>query len=148
MRHGKSVLLAAMATIVLMAAGLAAQPGPQGCIHRMSYDAAAEIVVEGTVEKVKAVDCCPNGPGVHLVVANEASRYEVRLGPASFVAEKEPFKVVPGDEVKITGSPLAEEGETEGLIAREVEYGDKVLMLRDEAGKPLWAGRGQHRRGR
>jgi hypothetical protein len=148
MRHGRIVGLVAIATFALLATGLVAQPGSGGCIHRMSYDASAEMVVEGTVEKVKAVDCCPNGPGVHLLIASGASRYEVRLGPASFVAEDEPFKVAPGDEVKITASPLPQEGEIEGLIARQVEYGDRVLKLRDEAGIPLWAGRGGRYRSR
>ncbi len=71
----------------------------------------------------------------------DAGTEDVRLGPAAFVQSKG-FAFAAGDAVTVTGSKISVAGKAV-VVAREVRKGGKVLTLRDENGRPLWAGRGR-----
>ena len=81
--------------------------------------------------------------GTHLLVKTNTETIEVNLGPANFIS-REGFTFAKGDSVEILGSK-APMGDAEVLIAREVTKDGKKLTLRDETGRPLWAGRGMSR---
>jgi hypothetical protein len=48
-------------------------------------------------------------------------------------------KIMPGDEVEVTGSEITFQNKP-AIIAAEVKKGDEVLRLRDSDGVPAWAG--------
>lgn len=76
--------------------------------------------------------------GVHLVLKTDKETISVHLGPGWFI-ENQDVKIAPGDRVSVTGSRITFDGKP-AIIAREVARGDEVLVLRSEAGFPLWAG--------
>jgi hypothetical protein len=62
----------------------------------------------------------------------------VHLGPAWYL-ERQDIAIEAGDQLVILGSLVDLDGERV-LIAREVTRGEDVLVLRDELGRPYWAG--------
>ena len=125
--------------LALGLAGLAAFAPAQRRANAPNYDAAKEITIQGTVEDVITAQ---RGAmmGVHLTVKAETETFDVRLGPAWFLDQKQ-FKFAKGDRISVTGATLPT-GHV--LIAREVKKGDAVLVLRDAKGFPQWS-RGRHR---
>lgn len=103
------------------------------------YNTATEAKLQGAVEKVLQ-EPHHRMTGLHLTVRTSQGVKEVWLGPSQFVSGKG-FSFAPGDQIEITGSPLAVDG-TEVIIAREIIKGGKTLTLRDAQGRPVWAGRG------
>lgn len=79
--------------------------------------------------------------GVHLTVKTDKETIPVHLGP-SWYLDKQDIKIVPKDQVQVTGSRVTFE-EKPAIIAAEVKKGDKVLKLWDRAGVPVWAGQGR-----
>jgi hypothetical protein len=110
-----------------------------------NYDPSKEITIQGTVEDVLTAQT-GNMPGVHLTVKAENKNYDVRLGPAWYVQEKQ-FTFAKGDKISVIGSPLAAQpgSAAEVMIARQVKKGDSVLELRNASGFPNWS-RGPRRR--
>ncbi len=149
MRFSRSTTFIAVLTMLLFAGSrpILAQPGQGRCQMMQPYDAATEIVLEGTIEEVDKVDCPQQGQGVHLKVTSDGKLYEVRLGPDWFVTERESFAVTAGDSVTVTGS-VGDDAEVTILVAREIVSAEKTLVLRDESGVPAWAGEGRGRRSR
>jgi len=78
--------------------------------------------------------------GIALVVKTEKETVSVHLGP-SWYLERLDTKVVKGDKVEIKGVRTTFWGKPV-IIAAEVKKGDNVLVLRDAAGVPVWAGWG------
>ena len=76
--------------------------------------------------------------GVHLVLKTEKETVNVHLGPEWFIENQE-MQIEKGDAVEVTGSRVTYE-EKPVIIARQVEKGDELLVLRDENGYPRWAG--------
>ncbi|MDD5642389.1 MAG: DNA-binding protein [Syntrophales bacterium] len=79
--------------------------------------------------------------GVHFTLKTDKETIPVHLGP-SWYLDKQDIKIVPKDQVQVTGSRVTFEGKP-AIIAAEVKKGDKVLKLRDQAGVPVWAGQGR-----
>jgi hypothetical protein len=76
-------------------------------------------------------------PGMAIIVdSKEKGRVRVHLGPVWYL-ERQEFDPEPGQEVQVKGICLEEKGETR-LVAAQVTVGDFVLLLRDQAGRPLW----------
>jgi hypothetical protein len=76
---------------------------------------------------------------VHLVLKTHRETIPVHLGPASYVEQQTP-RIEAKDSVEVTGSRVTLEGKP-AIIAARVKKGDQVLKLRDEDGRPAWAGR-------
>jgi hypothetical protein len=99
------------------------------------YDGTA-MALDGIVEKVVQSKNM-HMTGVHLLIKSQNETFEVHLGPAAFLAEKNAtFK--DGDTVAVVGWGLPR-SERFFVIAREVKKGDQVLTLRNEQGVPLWS---------
>jgi hypothetical protein len=76
-------------------------------------------------------------PGMAINVASKShGQVRVHLGPVWYM-ERQAFDPLPGQEVRIQGSCMEEQGQTR-LIATQVTVGDHVLVLRDAAGQPMW----------
>ena len=78
--------------------------------------------------------------GIALVVKTEKETVTVHLGP-SWYMERLDTKVVKGDRVEIKGVRTTYWGKPV-IIAAEVKKGDKVLVLRNASGVPVWSGWG------
>ena len=102
------------------------------------YDKSTETTISGTVQEVQQHQSRMM-QGTHLIVKIDSGTLEVHLGPSAFIA-KEGFTFAKGDSVEVLGSKV-KFGDTDALIAREVTKEGKKLTLRDETGRPLWAGR-------
>jgi len=81
--------------------------------------------------------------GLALVVKTEKETVTVHLGPTWYL-ERLDTKIAVGDQVEIKGVRTVLAGKPI-VLAAEVKKGDKVLVLRDAAGIPVWAGWGMRR---
>jgi DNA/RNA endonuclease YhcR with UshA esterase domain len=109
------------------------------------YDLSTEATFQGTVEEVREVEHAGfQGKGLHVTLKTAAETFDVHVGPASFVKEKN-LTLAKGDQVTITGSKVKEDGGS-AVIARSVQKGATTVTLRDDRGRPLWSG--GRRRGR
>jgi hypothetical protein len=104
------------------------------------YDPDAEITIAATIEEVNEEGGDRGMIGTHLVVKADEETLDVHLGPSTYLADQG-FVFDKGDHIELTGSKVKEDDAT-FLIAREVKKGDKLLTLRDEQGRPAWAGMG------
>lgn len=136
--------IAVLAAASLLVPALAGQGGPGPGRGIPNYDPETEIRVTGTVQEVSYPDSPMGWQGVHLTLQAGEDLYDVHLGPRSFVEEKG-FSFAAGDELEVLGSQVQCQGE-DALLAREIRTGERLLKLRDEDGRPLWA-RGPGRRG-
>ena len=75
--------------------------------------------------------------GNHLTLYSNNGQILVQLGPAWFV-ENQDIQIIAGDYVTVTGSRVTYNG-SQLIVAKEVMKEDKVLLLRDDNGYPLWA---------
>jgi len=111
------------------------------------YNVDTEIRLEGSVLDV-ILETRYVGNAPFLVVVLEESRtklrYKVEMGPSWFFAKD----VHKGEKIEIVGSLSEKEGETKGVIARQVRYGGETFMLRDTMGFPNWRGGAMKQRGR
>lgn len=89
------------------------------------------ITLEGTVNSVDETSMS--------VRTTEGNIVTVENRPWSF-AQEEGFSVEPGDQVRLTG--FYEDGELEVGAIDNLTSGTQVQM-REESGRPLWAGRGR-----
>ena len=95
--------------------------------------------VSGEVMKVeKIMPMRGMSYGIHLTVKTDRGDISVHLGPAWYIDKQEPAIQV-GDKVEVKGSRVTFQGNP-AIIAQEVRMGDRVLMLRDDNGYPMWAG--------
>jgi hypothetical protein len=82
-------------------------------------------------------------PGLALVVKAGKETIPVHLGPTWYL-ERLDAKIAVGDQVEIKGVRTTLTGKPI-VLAAEVKKGDKILVLRDGAGVPVWAGWGMRR---
>jgi hypothetical protein len=136
--------------LVLVLAAMAwAQPGMGQGRGWGAGDPSGRMYNPQTVEtlsgEVVRVDQVPSGKrmasGVHFTLKTEKEMLPVHLGP-SWYMEKQGLTVAAGDKVEVTGSRIMYQGQP-AVIAQEVKKGGQVLKLRNAAGVPAWAGRGQ-----
>lgn len=110
-----------------------------GIDYNSIYDLKTIEVTGGTVTSVDKVYSDKNNTnyGVHITLYSESSPIPVHLGPAWYL-ENQDFQISSGDYLTITGSRVTlTSGQV--IIAKEVMKEDKILMLRDSNGYPLWA---------
>jgi hypothetical protein len=76
--------------------------------------------------------------GVSLLLTMKAVSIPVHLGPAWYIEHLDaPIEV--GDHVDVLGAKAVAEG-LPAVLAAEVRKGERVLVLRDAAGIPVWSG--------
>lgn len=133
MLAAKSVAVVCLAAMFLLAPLVMAQ---NAAAQAPKYDVAKEVTVKGTVDEVKEVPNPKGQIGIYLMVKSGADTLEVRLCPNSFLKEFEvAFKK--GDQLTITGSKVKVD-EKDVILAREIEFGNNKITLRDKEGVPVW----------
>lgn len=103
-----------------------------------NYNKATEAKISGMIEDVQQM---PHGRmmGIHIIVKTGSETVDAHLGPSDFIAGKG-FTFAKGDSVEIVGSKV-KMNRADAVIAREITKGGNTLTLRDQTGRPLWAGR-------
>jgi hypothetical protein len=130
----KSLALRVVIALMLLAPlGLAQKSTDEG----PKYDVKSEVTIKGTVEEIKEVPNPKGQIGIYLMVKSGGDILEVRLCPNSFLKE---FEVVfnKGDQLTITGSKVKVEEEKQVILARQIEFGNNKITLRDPQGVPVW----------
>ena len=122
----------------LVAAGVTAADAQMRGRMAVGYDKSKEVTVTGTVEAVTPQQGMRGMGGTHLTLAVGAEKLDVHVGPTPWLADKK-YEFAAGDQLTIVGSRQTIAG-VDSLIAREIDKGGTTMSLRDENGRPLWAG--------
>ncbi len=110
-----------------------------GTQYQRIYNTATVETISGIVESVdRIIPMKGMSYGVHIMVKTEKETISVHLGPGWYI-ERLDTKIEKGDEIEIKGSRVTIMDKP-AIIAAEVKKGDSVLILRDGAGIPVWAG--------
>lgn len=112
--------------------------GPAGAYGRLYDPAKVEKITGDVIEIRKITPMRGMSHGVAIVVQKDGGNEVVHLGPAWYV-ENQDTRIAKGDKVEVEGSRVTIDGKPVILAAR-VHKGDQVLLLRDDAGIPVWAG--------
>lgn len=132
----RMVFLPLFVLVVLLGVAFAQGPGQGRGMGFGPYDPSAETTVVGTVELVQQHPGRGAGMGTHLLLKTKDSKLDVHVGPSWYI-DKNGFSFAEGDTVEVTGSLLKTK---DGILARVIKKGDKTLTLRNNSGRPLWAG--------
>jgi len=110
-----------------------------GIDYKSIYDLKTVEVTGGIVTSVDKIYSDKNNTnyGVHIMLYSENSRIPVHLGPAWYM-ENQDVQITSGDYLTVIGSRVTLNC-NQVIIAKEVMKEDKILMLRDSNGYPLWA---------
>ncbi len=112
--------------------------------YQKMYNATDVIIVSGDVLSVeKQAPIKGMCFGIFLIVKTGSETLSVHLGPLWYI-ERLDYKISPGDKVEIKGARLSFNNKP-AIIAAEVRHGNKVLVLRDNVGIPVWVGWGWKR---
>jgi len=110
-----------------------------GSQYNRMYNPATVETVSGTVESVDKVTPMKGMMyGIHLLLKTDKETISIHLGPGWYI-ERLDTKIEKGDKIEVKGSRITFAGKP-AIIAAEVKKGDNVLILRDSAGIPAWAG--------
>ncbi len=110
-----------------------------GSQYNRMYNPATVETISGTVESVeKFIPMKGMYSGIHLILKTDKEIIDVHLGPEWYI-EKLDTPIEKGDKIEVKGSRVTILGKP-AIIAAEVKKGDNVLILRDSAGIPVWAG--------
>ena len=75
--------------------------------------------------------------------ATDSEVVEVHLGPDSYLQEQG-FTPAEGDLLEVRGAKVqCRKQDREVVMARVVQKGEQTLRLRDDQGRPAWAGQGE-----
>jgi hypothetical protein len=131
-----SLLFGTLGAVVVIA-GLLLVFGVRFTSDVMSYDAAKETVVKGTVTGF-AEFACPASDGElgrHLTLKTADQEYEVHLAPAR-VMRSIGWEFKQGETIEVRGAPVRFRGK-DGLLARQITVGDSIYTFRDPTGQML-----------
>jgi DNA helicase TIP49 (TBP-interacting protein) len=110
-----------------------------GSQYQRMYNPATVETLSGMVEAVDKVTPMKGmQSGIHVMLKTDKETISVHLGPEWYV-ERLDTKIAKGDTIEVKGSRVTFGGKP-AVIAAEVKKGDSVLVLRDSAGVPAWAG--------
>lgn len=110
-----------------------------GTAYQRMYNPATVETVSGTVESVDKITPMKGMMyGIHLLLKTDKETISVHLGPGWYI-ERLDTKIEKGDKIEVKGSRVTFDGKP-AIIAAEVKKGDNILILRDSAGIPAWAG--------
>ena len=110
-----------------------------GSQYNRMYNASTVENISGVVESVNKITPMKGMySGIHLMVKTDKETISVQLGPEWYI-ERLDTKIVKGDTIEVKGSRVTF-ADKPAIIAAEVKKGDSVLLLRDSAGVPAWAG--------
>jgi hypothetical protein len=110
-----------------------------GSPYQRMYDPATVETVSGVVESVDKITPRKGMySGIHLVLKTDKETLAVHLGPEWYI-ERQDVKLEKGDKIEVKGSRVTFDGKP-AIIAAECKKSEGVLILRDSAGVPAWAG--------
>jgi len=118
------------AVLVVAASAVAGAQTPT-----IRYDRSAERTVAGTIRSVAAFPADDGTIGVHLDLRTSEGMIAIHVAPAMFVGQ-ENFWFFADEEVIVVGAPVAGGG---AILARTVQKGSTVLVVRNEDGTPRWS---------
>ncbi len=98
------------------------------------YDLQTEVKIKGTVLEIKAPE--KEKDLLHMTLKSGEETIDVSLCPKSYLTEMG-TTLAKGDEIALTGSKVKVD-DANLILAREVNKGDEMLMLRDGKGVPVW----------
>ena len=73
------------------------------------------------------------------MINTDKETIEVHVAPSWYLADQD-FEITTKDNIVIKGSRINVDGKP-AIIAREIKKGDRILVLRDKNGVPLWSGK-------
>jgi hypothetical protein len=115
-----------------------------GTPYQGTYNPATLETIAGEVIGIEqTVPMRRMNKGIALVVKTEKETVTVHLGPTWYL-ERLDTKIIKGDHIEIKGVRTTIAGKPI-MLAAEVKKGDNILVLRDSAGVPVWAGWGMRR---
>jgi len=148
MRTAKDISVAVVLSVLLVSSVALAGPWKgwrgsggwgMGSSYQRMYNPATVETVSGVVESVEKITPMKGvHSGIHIVLKTDKETIAVHLGPEWYI-ERQDVKLEKGDKVVVKGSRITFEGKPV-IIAAECKKGDNVLLLRDSAGLPAWAG--------
>lgn len=152
MKAKRMVGLMIVTVFILTAALAIAEPGKwggrgsggwgMGTPYQSMYNQATLETISGEVIGIEqTVPIKRMNQGIALIVKTGKETLTVHLGP-SWYLERLDTKIVKGDKVEIKGARTTLAGKPI-ILAAEVKKGDNILVLRDAAGVPVWAGWGR-----
>jgi len=116
-----------------------------GTQYQRMYNPATVETVAGEILTIeKGIPGQGMSDGIHLQLKTAQETIAVHLGPEWFI-ERLDMKFAIGETIEVKGSRVTYEGKP-AIIAAEIKKGDDSLELRNDAGVPVWAGRGARRR--
>jgi len=146
-------MLVVLAVISIVTLGLAAESfaqkgafkwrgsggwGPGTPYNRM-YEPTKTETLSGIVEAVtQAVPMKGMNYAIVLTLKTEKETIPVHLGPDWYIGRLD-IKIEKGDTIEVKGVRAVFAGKP-AIMAAEVKKGESVLVLRDSAGVPVWAG--------
>lgn len=128
-------LLVGILGAVVVIAGLLLVFGVRSTSDVMTYDAAKEFVVTGSIVALDEF-ACPASQGElgrHLLLKTDNKEYEVHLAP-SRVMRSVGWKFNVGDKIDVRGAPVRFRGK-DGILARQLTIGDNIYTLRNQSGQ-------------
>ena len=109
-----------------------------GLPYSRLYEPSSVQTLKGEVVWVKKlVPAEGMADGLHLLLKTRDESIPVHLGPLWYL-ERQDLSVGQGDFIEVTGSRVTLEG-MPALLAAEIRKPDKVLLLREANGLPLWS---------
>lgn|GEM_PF-1932012 len=96
-----------------------------------AYDAAHEISIDGTIQKVITQHVTGGPAGVHLLLVCAQGITDAHLGP--FLSNQTKAALIPGAQVHIVGAILSLHGK-DYLLARLLTVSGRTITLRSEHG--------------
>lgn len=115
-----------------------------GTPYQGMYNPAKQETIAGEVVGIeKTVPMRRMNEGLAAVVKTVKETVTVHLGPTWYL-ERLDERITKGDQVEVKGVRTTLAGKPV-ILAAEIKKGDKVLVLRDAAGVPVWAGWGMRR---
>jgi len=137
------VCTTAVLAMAFMSMPASAQPtqgrdgwGASGAYQRKYNQATVETISGEVLSVDKTMPTRGMRAGIHLTLKTDKEVIPVHLGPAWFI-ERFDSKIQKGDKIEVKGSRV-NINEKPAVIAAELKKGDKVLIIRDSAGIPVW----------
>jgi hypothetical protein len=102
----------------------------------VSYNAAEEVTISGTILHLVSFAAPDGSVGVHFDLKTPAGMVNVHVAPAVFIGQSN-FWFFADNEVQIVGVKAFMDG-NKSFIARAVTKDGKTLTVRGADGKPAW----------
>jgi len=139
------VLLAVLGLMFAFAAYAAGdatcEKGAKHWRHRAMYDTKTVETITGDVIKAEKI-AFPGrkSEGVRLLLKTDKEEIPIALGPSRYL-DAQNVKIGEKDRIEVTGSRVTGKRGKTFILAAQIKKGDAMLILRNEDGKPLWAGK-------